>query len=192
MEQVKKLREHANVSFRDAKAALEEAGGNTLDALIALEAQGKARPDGGSYRTDQQYASSAQSWNCPEWRRQQENDYECRRRKGGLRRFWQKVRELFHKGNVNHFEAWRNGRRIVDMPVNLLIAVLVLAFWVVVPVLVAALFFGFRYKFRGPDLERESINDAMDKATDVAEDIKRRVCDGTEDEGTRNGEDSAH
>ncbi|MDR1070473.1 MAG: DUF4342 domain-containing protein [Gracilibacteraceae bacterium] len=185
MEQVKKLQEHADVSFREAKAALEGAGGNLLEALIALEAQGKARPGGGSYRTDQQYAAAGQAWERCEFQRR----YERERRAGWFRRLWQKARELFHKGNVNHFEAWRGGNQVVVMPVNLLIIVLVLSFWVVVPVLAAALFFGFRYRFRGPDLERETINGAMDKVSNAAESIKRSV---NGDDGTRDGENSTH
>ncbi|MDR2615905.1 MAG: ubiquitin, partial [Oscillospiraceae bacterium] len=41
LEQVEKLRERANVSFEEAKAALDEADGDLLDALILLEKQGK-------------------------------------------------------------------------------------------------------------------------------------------------------
>jgi hypothetical protein len=52
------------------------------------------------------------------------------------------------------------------------------------------LFFGFRYRFRGPDLEREMINQAMEKASSAAEDIRRSVCE--HDGGARGGENSAH
>ncbi|MDR1961136.1 MAG: DUF4342 domain-containing protein [Gracilibacteraceae bacterium] len=197
MEQVKKLQEHADVSFREAKEALEEAGGNLLDALIALEAKGKAHPGGGSFRTDRPYAPGA-AWEADRedmpcrhrhrhgWhRRRQEGGYG----KGPVGRFWDKLCELIHKGNVNHFEVRRNDRCVVDMPVNLLIVTLVFFFWVVTPALVVALFFGCRYRLRGPDLEREILNKAMDKASETAENIKRSVRDG---EGPNDGENSAH
>ena len=41
-EKVEKLREKANVTFEEAKAALDEANGDLLDAMILLEKQGKA------------------------------------------------------------------------------------------------------------------------------------------------------
>ena len=40
-EKVEKLREKANVSFEEAKAALEESNWDLLDAMIVLEKQGK-------------------------------------------------------------------------------------------------------------------------------------------------------
>ena len=43
MEKVERLREKANVTYEEAKAALEETGGDLLDAIVLLERQGKVR-----------------------------------------------------------------------------------------------------------------------------------------------------
>ena len=43
LEQVEKLRAHANVSYEDARAALEATGGDMLEAIIRLEKEGKTR-----------------------------------------------------------------------------------------------------------------------------------------------------
>ena len=43
LEQVEKLRAHANVSFEDARDALEKAGGDMLEAIIRLEKEGKTQ-----------------------------------------------------------------------------------------------------------------------------------------------------
>ena len=37
MEKVERLREKANVTYEEAKAALEETGGDLLDAVVLLE-----------------------------------------------------------------------------------------------------------------------------------------------------------
>ena len=47
LEQVERLREKANISYEEAKAVLEEAGGSLLDALILLEQRGKIHSDAG-------------------------------------------------------------------------------------------------------------------------------------------------
>ena len=53
LEQVEKLREYANISYDEAKTALENADGDILQALIELEQQGKVKaPEGGQYHTD--------------------------------------------------------------------------------------------------------------------------------------------
>ena len=52
LEQVERLREKADVSYGQAKAALEYSGGNLLDALIYLEEQGVIpRPEDAYYST---------------------------------------------------------------------------------------------------------------------------------------------
>ena len=42
LEQVEKLRTHANVSYEDARAALEATGGDMLEAIIRLEKEGRS------------------------------------------------------------------------------------------------------------------------------------------------------
>ena len=51
LEQVEKVRSCTGASYEEAKAALEAAGGNVLDAVILLEQQGKTGPTGGDYST---------------------------------------------------------------------------------------------------------------------------------------------
>lgn len=53
LEKVEKLREYANISYDEAKKALENADGDILQALIDLERQGKVQSPkgGGQYHT---------------------------------------------------------------------------------------------------------------------------------------------
>ena len=52
LEMVERLKEKANVSYAQAKAALEYSGGNLLDALIYLEEKGAIpRTEGAYYST---------------------------------------------------------------------------------------------------------------------------------------------
>lgn len=49
-EQVQKLREYANISYEEAKKALEEANGDMLEAVISLEKQNRIKaPEAGGY-----------------------------------------------------------------------------------------------------------------------------------------------
>ena len=48
-EKVEKLVQKANVSYEDAKNALEAANGDMLDAIIALEKEGKVKSQTSSY-----------------------------------------------------------------------------------------------------------------------------------------------
>ena len=59
----------------------------------------------------------------------------------------------------------------------ILILLVAAAFYITVPLLVLGLFLGFRYRFSGPDLERESINSVMGSVADTAADLGRQVMD---------------
>ncbi|MGV8983017.1 DUF4342 domain-containing protein [Clostridium sp.] len=45
LEQIDELRKRANVSYEDAKSALEESDGDLISALVFLEKQNKIKPD---------------------------------------------------------------------------------------------------------------------------------------------------
>ena len=53
IEKVERLREKANVSYEEAKEALEQSGGDLLDAIVLLERQGKVKgPAQSTFSTD--------------------------------------------------------------------------------------------------------------------------------------------
>lgn len=45
LEQIDELRKRANVNYEDAKNALEQSGGNIIEALVYLEKQNKIKPE---------------------------------------------------------------------------------------------------------------------------------------------------
>ncbi len=62
LEQVEKVRSCTGASYEEAKAALEAAGGNVLDAVILLEQQGKTGPTGGTTPPGAQGPSRMARW----------------------------------------------------------------------------------------------------------------------------------
>ncbi|NLL46334.1 MAG: DUF4342 domain-containing protein [Clostridiales bacterium] len=171
LEQVEKLREKASVSFEEAKAALEACNDDLLDAIIWLEKQGKVNPPvaGGYYSSEHK----------GEGEREKESAHQETRQKQGesfsdmMKRFGRFCTKLIHKGNTNYFEVEKNGKIVISVPVTVLAISLIFFFWVVLPLLILGLFFGCRYRFRGYELGRGSVNRVMDTASDTAENIKR-------------------
>ncbi len=171
LEQVEKLREKANVSFEAAKAALEATGGDLLEALILLERQGKvdAPSDGGGYYNSAKTAQEPR----PEPEPARPTNGETF---GGLmKRLGRFCSKLLHKGNTNTFEVYRYDQLKANLPITALVLMLVFMFWITIPLLIVGLFFNFHYRFSGPDLGRDDVNNAMNSASKAAEDIKRSV-----------------
>jgi len=169
LEQVERLREKANVSFEDAKAALEATDGDLLNALIHLEKQGKvAPPAGGGYYSSRSAAGEEQAASQEqEKKRSGESFAEM------MKRFGRFCGRLLDKGNNNYLEAERRGGVVFSLPVTVLVVLLIFLFWVVIPLFILSLFFGFRYRFRGSELGRDGVNRVMDSASDTVEEIKR-------------------
>lgn len=170
LENVERLRERANVTYEEAKEALEACGDDLLDAVIYLEGKGKvAAPiGGGSYSSDRQAPP-------PEYDHIPKSPHE--EPKGEtfgqvMGRFFKFCGKIIDKGNKNMFDVWRNGQVVFSLPVTVLVVLMILFFWVVIPAAIVGLFFGFRYRFSGRDLDDTVVNKAMDSAAHAADTLK--------------------
>jgi hypothetical protein len=180
LEQVDKLREKANVSYDEARAALEAAGGDMLEALINLERQGKViPPEGGGYYNSNENKSDSK-------RRfieinPNDNGGKAHREHGHfkelLRRFFKFCAMVIHKGNINSIEVIKNGEVKTAFSVTVLVVLAFCFFWITIPLLVIGLFLGYSYRFRGPDLGKDCVNSAMNTASNAAEALKNAVVE---------------
>lgn len=186
LEQVEKLREKANVSFEEAKAALEACHDDLLDAIIYLERQGRVgAPAGGGYY------SSRNAQEEPQYQANGGYGNDGKNCCGGgfresMGRFGRFCAHIFNIGNTNYLEAEKNGAVMFAVPVTVLVILVVFFFWVVVPLFILSLFFGFRYRFVGAEMGTEQVNKVMDGASDAAEDIKRNFTNNNNDNSNGN------
>jgi|GEM_PF-333809 len=170
LEMVERLREKADVSYTLAKRALEFSGGNLLDALIYLEEKGYVdRPDGGNYSTQQDAPSQPLQEIPPPGASAKEPP--PRRTLGD----W--VRRLVQGVIDNEVELWRRDQCYASIPVLIPLVLLICTFWIMIPLLLVGLLFGFRYRFSGPDLEREDLNGFLRNVADSAAQVGQQVMD---------------
>ena len=170
-EKVEKLVEKAGVSYEDAKAALEKADGDLLDAMILLEKEGKAEaPKESSYST--KYDKQAQYVSVEE---QVENDRKSYTKEEQRKERKEKVRSGFDKIKYfvtsNFLMIKRNGELIAKLPVWAMILILVFAWHISIVAIIVSLFFGVGYSFSG-DADMSAANNVMNKASSAAEKVK--------------------
>lgn len=179
LEQVERLREKADVSYGQAKAALEYSGGNLLDALIYLEEQGVIpRPEETYYSTKgetpppppQELPVLPVEVQGKKQRKQKKGPGQSRERG----RLLQWLRRILLD---NELEIWRKGQPITAVPMLILLIFVIFLYWIAIPLLILGLFLGFRYQIAGPDLENDTINGMMDSAASTAADVGRQVMD---------------
>ena len=162
-EKVEKLKEKANVTYEEAKRALENSDWDILEAMIYLEQNGKVHgPEHSSFST--QFEKKTVDM---------ESEPEDKETFGdAIKRFCSWCICWINKGNNNSFCVEQDNHEIFRVPITLLVVMLFFAFWVVLPLMVVGLFFNMRYHFAGPDIVSVDINKAMDNVADAAESIK--------------------
>ena len=173
VEMVERLREKAPVSYAQAKEALEYSEGNLLDALIYLEEKEsqptaaelvvQETPEPGKKKKHRSPLGVVVVWPKGE-----------KRRGRSLREL---LSRLYRVLVDNELEVWRRDEPVPSLPLLILLILFVFAFYVTIPLLLIGLFFGFRYRFSGPELERDSINDVMENVASTAADMGRQVMD---------------
>ena len=165
IEKVERLRERADVTYEEAKAALEEAGGDLLDAMVILERMGKVSgPARSSYSTEYD----------------EQKDYirvrdKVEQQKKSAPSFTHTVGRLVKPffSFIRHtvFIVTKEDSIIFTMPSWVLVLLLFFFWEAIVPVMVIALFFKVNYSFDGAQNVKRA-NDILGKAGEFAQDVR--------------------
>ena len=161
MDKVERLREKADISYEEAKTVLTETDGDLLEAMILLEKQGRLDPP-----------RAEEAPRLTEAPRRASFEKDKKDGHWGWNGFVAWIKSLIARGNRNTLQIRRKDNLIGAVPVTIFVLSAVIAFWVTALLLVIGLFCGCSYSFAGPDLGRDKINRAWDKAAEVAENIK--------------------
>ena len=169
-EKVDKLRERANVSYEEAKDALDRSNGDILDAMILLEREGKALRQGSeryntgfAAGTDDAAVTAAAGIACTKAARSEDG-----------RGFGAKIKALIHKGMVNYLAIDRKNERILRIPILVAILIVLFAWYAAIIAVIVSLFLDCKYSFEGEN-EMKAANEVCDKAGNLAEQVKDKV-----------------
>lgn len=165
IEKVERLRERANVTYEEARAALEMTGGDLLDAIVLLEKQGKLKePAHSTFSTE--YEEQKAYIKVRDKVEEQEKS---------APNFGRTIGKLF-RGIINFIKETtfivKKGEEVYFKMPTLVFVLLLLFFWeILAPVMVIALFFDIRYSFGG-EKEAEKANFILNRAGDFANDVR--------------------
>ena len=170
LEKVETIRTKCNVSYTDAKAALDAADGNVLDAIIWLESQGKTQTTSAhavteSAPVDEPSAEMVAAQAAYE-KSSEKTDFS--KKMDGV---WEYLKKLFRLSLDTKFIAI-----ILNIPI--LIPIVALFAWgATIWLMLLGLFFGMRYRIDSDGDVPGSINNLMDHAADAADGIKQNLND---------------
>ena len=155
-EMIEKLMEKADVTYEEAKGVLESVKWNLLDALIALEKEGKIKtPEPASYTTKQNITEEAETI-------RKNKNFETF---GGIVKSiltW--IKDILVKG-MNNSLCIIDGKKqkFFSIPLTILALFMIVAFWLVIVLLVIEFFSGCSFVIEGPDLGTDRVNEFMEK-----------------------------
>lgn len=147
LEQIDFLRERANVSYREAKEALEETGGDIVEALVMLEKQNKVSGKGKQSGKNKEGNG-----------------------------FWDSMKNFFRRMNRIRFILRNEKSVLINFPLTVALILAIAATPFVVVGILVALFAGYRIQFKNDNGEDMAVNKYFDKMSDsvrsMGEDLK--------------------
>lgn len=166
-EKVEKLRQRANVSYEEAKQALEACEWDMLEAMVYLEKLGKVvSPQQESYTTS--FEGQPQYVSVPETVRRN-TQYSYQEGFGSkMKRLWGKMWKI---GKENYLRVSRKGEEIIKIPVWVFVLALLFAWHTLIIIMLVSLFLECHYSFCGR-ADLSGVNDAMEKASTFADKVK--------------------
>jgi hypothetical protein len=183
MEKAEKVVDKTGVSYEDARTALEQTDYDVLDAIVWLEQHGKTERRSASYSTEGEtrYDSSIEMSHA-------QKDYEeathrsefSEKFEDGFGRFMSSLGAFFKRSVQITLVVSRKGERLFTVPLLLFVILLIVGFWIVVPLMLVALFFGVKYSFDGIRPVTVDLNDLSEKASRGAESLKQDLKSGVQ------------
>ena len=171
------LSQKAGVSLEEARAALEENNWDMLDAMVALERTSKSAASGAHVETEVRGGYADPNI-------QPVKNVSDKREpffSNGFATIWEYMKKLWYVLIDNDFVVVRRDKRLMAVPVLVLVVLLLASFGLMLVVLIAGLFCSCQYRFEGRQLGRDDINGAMEKMSDMAEEIKESFQENKEE-----------
>ena len=145
LEMVEKLRAKANVSYEEARDALEACDWDLLDALLMLESEGRLNEE------------------KPRAERKKHGEGVISQLMRGLGRF-------IRKCNAVTVQIKKGGETRMELSMTVVILLVAFMFWWVIAAALIAMIFGYRYSVKGLRID-DDVNQAMDKAGDFVNNV---------------------
>lgn len=168
---VDKLKNKANISYEEAKDALEKSNWDMLEAMLYLEAHGKVKkPSISIFYTNESKESYNENGEVVNLKEDtNENNFE---NKNSFEGVFEAICKAIDTCNNIFIEIIRNSRVILKIPFTVLIVLLFFAFWIVIPLMIIGLFFNMKFLVSSKKIDVDKINKVFKETSKVVKDVK--------------------
>ncbi|MDU4889227.1 MAG: ubiquitin [Clostridium sp.] len=183
---VDKLKENADISYEEAKFALENNNWDILEAMIYLENIGKVKkPEVSEFYTNTYkgtYDNTSAGHVVESVNYKEKKNYYS---KNDFEGFFEAVCKVIDTGNNIFLEVSRKSRTLIKLPITVIILLLIFAFWFIIPLMIIGLFFEIEFSISSKRFSSDKI-DRINKifkelsigAQDIVDKIKKGINNG--------------
>lgn len=167
---IEKLKNETNISYEQAKIALEKSEWDILDAVLYLEELEKIpKPSVNIYYTNEERENKKSREIFIN--KNQENTYKNRKKENKFEGIFVRVCKIIDTCNNIFFEIKKDNRTFLRMPITVVILLLLFTFWLVIPLFILGLFINIEFSISGNGPEINKINHIL-KA--ISSNLKKR------------------
>lgn len=166
---IDKLKNETNISYEEAKIALEQSDWDILDAFVYLEEKGKVQKPSVSIFYTNEYKESYKHNEVYD-NKNQENNYKNSKKDNTFEGFFVKVCKIIDTCNNVFFEIKRENKTFLRIPFTVIILLLLFVFWIVIPLCIVGLFFDMEFSISGKQVETNKVNNLF---KDISASIKK-------------------
>lgn len=172
---VEKLRDKTDISYEEAKSALENNNWDILDAIVYLEEHGRVKkPEISVFYTNESKKGDVNQGEVLNLSKKSGKH----KSKNDFNGFFETICNAIDTGNNIFLEIKRQGRLFLKIPITVVLLLLIFTFWLIIPLMLIGLFFELEYSIIAKMIDSnkiDKINDGFKEAAKVAMDIKEKI-----------------
>lgn len=180
---INKLRDKADISYEEANSVLENNNWDVLDSIVYLEKHKKIKAPSVSifYTNEFKDNCTNQEEAVAIIKNTRKNNF---KEDGDFHGLFQTICQIIDTCNNIFLEINQKGRRLLKIPVTVIIVLILFAFWIIIPLVVVGLFFDVGFLVSSKRISRDKIdkinkafNQMSKKVKDIKDKFKKEVSD---------------
>ncbi|ENZ32137.1 MULTISPECIES: hypothetical protein [Clostridium] len=167
---IDKLRNNANISYKEAEVILEKSNWDILDAVIFLEdCERIQKPDVGIFYTNKQIENTQ----IITVNKNEEND--SFKNRNNFQGIFEVVCRFIDVCNNIFLEIKKEEKVFLKLPLTVIIVMLFFAFAIIIPLMIVGLFFDIQFYVLSKSVNADKINRIFIKLSNDAKHIKEKI-----------------
>jgi hypothetical protein len=158
---IEKLQNETNISYEEAKIALEKSEWDILDAFLYLEKMDRIpKPNVNIYYTNEDRENKKSSREIF-MNKNQDNTYKNGKKENKFEGLFVRVCKIIDTCNNIFFEIKKENKTFLKMPITVVILLLLFVFWLAIPLFILGLFLNIEFSISGNGAEINKINHVL-------------------------------